>query len=266
MKNLRYPVLIVFAALFAGCDEEHPTNTGIKLAYFIESYDMNDVGFEASMRVNYTYNKAGKLTKYTILSFNPNSGAAEQQRYFTFSYSGTRLEGIKGYLPAANSPYIEYSYSYLPSDEVSKITQDDHSSGISSEVTFAYNQNGIVKASYVFSNGGSFEYEFDHATGNVVTDKTTRGSQVCSEGQYTYDAQKNPFYSMGYVDYLLTNLSVNNKVSESVSYLACAFPTLIPESYTYEYNEDGYPTSATTFYKSDASVKRSKKEFFYTSK
>jgi len=264
MKNLSYS-LVLFIVLFAGCEED-VTSTDIKLAYYIESYDIDGLGFEPSMRVNYKYDKSGRISKYTVLSYNPASGATEEQRYFTFSYTDGRLGGIKGFLPGAGTPYIEYSYTYLPDDEVARITQNDHASGINSDVTFVYAENGTVKASYVFSNGGSFEYEFDHATGNIMTDKTTRGAQLCSEGQYTYDTNKNPFHSMGYVDYLLTNVSMNNKVTESVNYVACAFPTLVPESYSYEYNDDGYPVSATTFYKSSGSVKKSRKEFVYTLK
>jgi hypothetical protein len=266
MKNLTYPVLILFVVLFSSCDEENTATDTIKLAYYIESYDMNDVGFEPSLQVEYKYDNSGKLAQYTVFAYNSGSGATEEQRYFTFSYSGENLATIKGFLPRANSPYVEYSYAYLPNKEVLKITQNDHASGITSDVTLAYADDGTVKASYVFSNGGSFQYEFDYGTGNILTDKTTRGSELCSEGEYTYDTQKNPFNSLGYVDYLLTNVSLNNKVTESVSYVGCAFPTLIPESYTYEYDEEGYPISATTFYKSDGSVKRSKKEFFYRSK
>ncbi len=108
----------------------------------------------------------------------------------------------------------------------------------------------LPKSSYTFSNGGSFEYEFNMSGGNVVTDKTTRGSQLCSDGQYTYDDGINPFKNLGYTDYLLTNLSANNKLSENTNYINCSFPSFIPESYSYEYDDRGYPTLITTFYKS----------------
>jgi hypothetical protein len=97
--------------------------------------------------------------------------------------------------------------------------------------------------------------------GNVITDKTTRGSQLCSDGQYTYDDHINPFKNLGYTDYLLTNVSMNNKLSESVNHVNCAFPSFIPESYSYQYNDGGYPTLITTLYKSGALV--STKEIFY---
>ena len=96
-----------------------------------------------------------------------------------------------------------------------------------------------------------------------MTDKTTRGSQLCSDGQYAYDDRINPFKNLGYTDYLLTNVSANNKVSENINHINCSFPSFIPESYTYEYNDLGYPTLITTHYKSGSTVVRSQKEIFY---
>jgi len=48
-----------------------------------------------------------------------------------------------------------------------------------------------------------------------------------------------------------------------VNHVACAFPSLVPESYVYEYDEDGYPTVVTTFYKSGSPSAKSRKELFY---
>ncbi len=232
-----------------------------KLDYYIESYNIGDLGFDPALKVVYEYNEVGNLRKYTILSYNPNTKLMEEQRNFVFSYSGSRVEFIKGYLPNGNDPYVEYSYQYLLSGDVSKIMETNHSNGINSKADFTYAENGNVKISYAFSNGGAFEYEFNQAGGNVLTDKTTRGTELCSSGQYTYDQHKNPFKELGHVDYLLTNLSVNNRLKEDVNYVNCSFPSFIPESYTYEYNDNGYPISGTTYYKN--SLAKSKKEFFY---
>lgn len=80
-----------------------------------------------------------------------------------------------------------------------------------------------------------------------MTDRTTRGLQLCGDGHYTYDNDINPFSNFGYTDYLLTNLSINNKLSENVNYINCAFPSFIPSSRSYAYNDSGYPTLITTF-------------------
>ena len=174
----------------------------------------------------------------------------------------TQVSKINGYLPDVPNPYLEQTYEYFPDGRVSKIKETNGSTGLNSEANFVYDDaHQSTKVFYTFSNGGSFEYEFNMSGGNVVTDKTTRGSQLCSDGQYTYDDGINPFKDLGYTDYLLTNLSANNKLSENTNYVNCAFPSFIPESYSYEYDDRGYPTLITTFYKSAATYQKSKGNF-----
>lgn len=266
MNRSLYALILSSVFIFGSCqDEEINAKKGIKLDYYIESYDLGEPGFEPQLKVTYEYGESGRIHQYTVISYNPGTGVMTEQRHFVFSYSNGKVEHINGYLPGNNSPYIEYAYHYLPNGEVSRITEKNHETGINSEASFSYEENGTIKVSYVFSNGGSFQYEFDYAGDNVSHDKTTRGSQLCSDGQYTYDQHVNPFKDLGYVDYMLTNLSANNKLTENINYVGCAFPSLVPESYTYEYNDKGYPILATTFYKSTGSVTKSTREFFYKS-
>jgi hypothetical protein len=258
--------LLALLTLSRCADEDTVPPTEIRLEYYTESFDASGLGFEPQLKVTYEYNEDGTLHRYAVLSYDPDTHAMDELRYFLFSYSDQKVEHMNGYLPGATNPYVEYAYQYLPDNRVLNITENNHGAGVNSTATFAYLDNNNVKVSYVFSNGGFFEYEFDYATGNILADKTTRGSQLCSSGQYTYDGFKNPFNDLGYVDYLLTSLSVNNKLTEDIEYTGCSFPTLVPESYTYEYNDKGYPVTATTLYRSNGSVARSKKEFFYGSK
>jgi len=259
-KHFSY--LFLMLALF-NCQSEEPiTAHEPKLDYYVESYDLPDLGFQPALKVTYEYNSSGKLNKSRVLSYNPDIKSFHELRYFDFIYSDNALSKILGYLPDETNPYLEDTYEYLPDGRVSKINETNTSIGINSEAKFAYDQtNQSTKVSYTFSNGGSFEYEFSVSDGNVVTDKTTRGLQLCSDGQYTYDDGINPFKNLGYIDYLLTNLSANNKLTESTNYINCSFPSFIPESYSYEYNDRGYPTLITTFYKSGTLVSR--KEIFY---
>jgi hypothetical protein len=143
--------------------------------------------------------------------------------------------------------------------------RNEFRNGINSEAIFSYDAQNSVKVSYTFSNGSSFEYEYFNGGGNIASDKTTKGSQLCSDGEYTYDQNVNPFNKLGYVDYLLTNVSANNKLTEKVNYVACAFPSLVPDSYLYEYDANGFPTVITTLYKSGSTVPKARKELFYKS-
>jgi hypothetical protein len=169
---------------------------------------------------------------------------------------------MKGYFNNTTSPQVEYSYQYLSDGRVSKINEVNHAAGVNSEANFTYNDlDEMVKVTFRYSNGGNFEYEFNYQGKNIVTDKTTNGSQLCREGKFTYDSKVNPFKNLGYVDYALTNFSTNNRLIEDVNYISCAIPTLIPQSHSYEYDAQGYPTVAITLFTTNA-LKR-KREFYY---
>lgn len=248
----------------AGCENDEISKSSGKLDYYIESYDLDGPGngltFTPHIKVKYKYS-GDKLTRYTVFSYGPDLKSLIEQRHFDFSYLNDRVDKIKGYLPDASNHYIEYSYQYLSDSRVSKITENNFGAGINSEANFSYNDTEeSVQVAYSYSNGAGFEYEFNYVTANILTDKTTKGDQLCSDGAYTYDDQKNPFNDLGYVDYVLSNLSANNKLTENVNYVGCAFPSLVPESYSYEYNDKGYPAVAITHFSSDA---KSEKKFFY---
>jgi hypothetical protein len=261
-KHLPYLFLILI--LFGCQSEDVVTAHEPKLDYYVESYDIEELGFQPSLKVTYEYNSSGKLSKSRVLSYNPNSKSFEELRHLDLIYADSALSKINGYLPDAPTPYLEQAYDYFQDGRVSKITETNKSIGINSKANFAYDETKqSIKVAYTFSNGGSFEYEVNMSGGNVVSDKTTRGSVLCSDGQYTYDGHVNPFNNLGYVDFLLTNLSANNKLTENANYVNCAFPSFVPESYSYEYNDRGYPTLITTFYKSGVKASRSQKEIFY---
>ncbi|HEU5291430.1 MAG TPA: hypothetical protein VFU05_12360 [Cyclobacteriaceae bacterium] len=250
------------AIIMLGCDGDEISKSSGKLDYYTESYDLAGLGldFTPQYKVTYQYDH-DKLIRYTFFGYSPDSKSFVKQRYFDFSYVDDRVDKIKGYQAGATTHYIEYTYQYLPDSRVLKISENNSGTGINSEANFSYNDTDEkVMVAYSFSNGGSFEYEFNYGTSNILSDKTTRGAQLCSDGVYTYDENKNPFSELGYVDYTLSNLSANNKLTEDVNYVGCAFPSLVPESYSYEYNNVGYPTKATTFYSSGAT---SVKQFFY---
>ena len=252
--------------ILAGCqDDESPiAATGPVLDYYIESFDVDGLGFDPQMKVTYEYDGDRKVTKYTVFTFNPNVGSLQELNNFVFFYVNNRVDQIKGYFANKDIPHVEYSYEYLDNGRVSKISEMNTAAGVNSEATFSYDAaDNSVRVAYTFSNGGSFEYDFFTNGGNIVSDKTTKGSQLCSDGEYTYDQYINPFHILGYVDYSLTNFSTNNKLTEDVNYVACAFPSLVPESYTYEYNDGGYPTIVTTLYKSGSPSAKARKELFY---
>jgi hypothetical protein len=262
MKTHFYSFCLI---LFFACDADEISRKDLKLDYYTESLQTSGSDFKPQLKVEYEYDIQGKLIKYRFYGYNTTTQTLEEQRYFVFQYDGKQVSKVEGFLPGATTAYITDKYDYTADGRVSKIKEENPGAGITSEAIFAYNSSGdSLKVTYTNSNGTAFDYTVKYEDHNIVADKTSRGTQLCSTGSYTYDRQKNPFYTLGYTDFLLTNASVNNKTAENINYVGCSFPSLIPESYTYEYNTQGYPTVAITNYKASGSTSRkSKKEFFY---
>ena len=172
-----------------------------------------------------------------------------------FTYSGNLLKKIATTSSINETSYVEDNYTYDADGVVSHIQHKDSGSGVTTDVDLTFLFGGrVVKAVYRNSNGTGFEYEFANQYGNMKNDKTTRGGELCSDGAFTSDKNINPLKHLGYVDYLMRNLSINNRLTESVNYVGCAFPSLVPESYSYVYDEDGYPLRATTNYRGTAAT------------
>jgi hypothetical protein len=247
------------------CDDQDttPKTQVAKLDYYIDAFQQPGEDFQATTQVKYSYNASGLVEKYTVYSYDETSAAFKAQRYVTISWSGSQATQIKEFLQDATQPYITHQYEYDDS-QLRKITELNSIGQFSSQASFSYVTPDSVAVNYSFSNGNSFVYGFRYQENNIVTDRTLRLSQTCSQGSYAYDEKRNPFNALGYTDFLLLNFSANNKLSENVNYMACAFPELIPLSYEYTYNESGFPSAAITNYKTSGPVAaKSKRTFFY---
>lgn len=211
--------------------------------------------FPVTSRTEYEYSGDGKIMRMTSYqNYSTDSTAKIPTYYKVFTYLGVtgRLSKITDYLSSNNSILKEDTYEYGVDGSLLRITEvgPGNNGPVTGVMSLSFDEtNTHATASYQYSNGGGFDYSFDYFLKNIVDDKTTRPGELCSQGAYSYDRNINPFKHLGYVSYAFDNYSANNKVSEDVNYLACAFPTLIPESYTYEYDNMGYPTKKVTHYK-----------------
>jgi hypothetical protein len=258
----RFSIVFALVGIVLGsCDkEEEVTPDQIKIDYYVDSYNIDGLDFIPQIKVQYEYFPSGAVSKYTVFGYDPNTSALTEQRSFAFTYSAGRVSKIEGVQVNASTPYVTYTYEYQDS-KVSRISEVNTSSGINSHADFTYTSEK-VKVAYSYSNGGSFQYEFDFATGNIMNDKTTRGSQTCSSGLYTYDTHPSPLSTLGYIDYFLFNMSANNKLTENVNYQACSFPSFIPESYEYTYDNNNFPSKVITHYKGESGDK-AERQYFY---
>jgi len=263
-KQLKITSLLILMALCFSCQTESPTDDELdgvkKLSYYTEFFYDPTFGFQPISKVRYEYNSSGKLIKYFVYRFDANKSLIEQHHY-NFTYSNNRVDKITGFFTGEKNPFVLYSYEYSPESQVTKIKEENYQVGISSEVRFNYDLlSNSVTALYTFSNGGSFTYSYKLVDNNITSDKTTKESEICNTGEYAYDNGINPFSQLGYIEYTLNNVSVNNKLVESVDYLNCSFPSLVPESYSHVYDNLGYPIESTTYYVNGG---KSKKMFIY---
>ncbi|HYC87067.1 MAG TPA: hypothetical protein VEB86_17660 [Chryseosolibacter sp.] len=225
-----------------------------KLSHYVTYKKVTDGGevyWEPQDRRRYEYNAAGKLERMTVSTFVDSVGSFIPLRYFVFSYTGANMTKISGYHSENDHLYLEERYEYLPDGNVMAITQDYvDGSNIDWVANFSYNfTNRVINATYSAANGGGFQYDLTLPYGNILTDRINRGSQLCNIGNYQYDKAINPFKHLGYMDFFLRNYSLNNRLTEDIEYFGCAFPTLIPEAYVFEYDAQGYPTASNTLYK-----------------
>jgi hypothetical protein len=224
-----------------------------RIAYYVHSKQKLVNGSVVMVpygKVAYEYNVDHSINAISYSDFDESNEVFVSTRQSKFSYGPAGVSKIITDDVNTDQRISVDWYTYEPSARLAHIKHQDFNSDITTEVGITYNENNrIINAAYSLSNGRAFEYEFLKKADNVISDRTTSGGELCSTGNYEYDKNINPLKHLGYVDYLFRNYSISNRLTESVEYKACGFPTLIPESYSYTYDADGYPSVVTTHYK-----------------
>lgn len=221
-----------------------------KLASYV-SYAL-DIDFDSqpSTRTSYEYNEAGQLRVVRHANYNPETEQFQTMDADSFVYENNLLSKIM-YVVNGEAT-VKYEYKYGVDDKVIySIVDEDGNPLLFTRTSTKDNTGGKVNALYSISNGNSYSYQFDVLYKNIVSDKTQQSGQVCNEGTYQYDKNINPFRHLGYVDFNYLNLSINNELKDNVEYKACSFPGAIPDFYSYEYDNEGYPTKKITTYKTN---------------
>lgn len=220
-----------------------------KLSHYITYVEATgadgSVTYRPETRVLYNYDAAGLLNRIRYENYNSQTSSFEESRYDNFTYNGASVSKITTYLD--EKLYTESLYEYGIENKITLIMYYDR--GLMLTQTTSVNEdNNRITANYKLSDGSSFRYEFDAPYKNIADDMTSRG-ELCNKGIYKYDKYINPFRHLGFMDFNFQNWSINNKVTEDVQYFACGFPSLIPVSHSYLYDEDGYPLRKITTYK-----------------
>jgi hypothetical protein len=221
-----------------------------KLSSYVTSFEVDGPGgstvFQPESRILYHYNTNDELESINHQSYNQQTLQFEEASLDVFTHEGAGVSHITTYL--LGKLYSDYDYQYGIENKVT-LTMHYNNELVLTQSSATNETNDHIIVSYSLSNGNAFKYEFDILLKNIVSDKTTQSSQICSEGNFSYDRNINPFRHLGYTDFDFQNWSANNKVTEDVHYMACGFPTLIPVSHSYTYDQDGYPLEKITTYK-----------------
>ncbi len=216
----------------------------------VSSTELSNGGVSIESKTTYEYDNSGAISRIQRYAYSKSTEQFGLTGYSDFTYANGRVSRITNYDAGTAQRTSEDTYTYDATGQVTSIVDKSFQSGIDTEVQFTYPSGGrVVHASYRLTNGTGFEYEFVNEWNNLKSDVTSRSTQVCSTGAYSYDKNINPLRHLNYVDYLLRNFSAGNRLTENVVYSGCAYPSLIPDSYTYVYDGDGYPVEGRTSYK-----------------
>jgi len=224
-----------------------------KIDYYIDYLEPKDNTLLPHTKAAYQYNEAGnvdRITYYDIL----NDNTLQVSSYLLITWTGGAVRKVVHYRQD-DSKISEDTYEYGDPEAWMKISRTDYASALTAVLNLNY-ADSFTKAlaTYEFSNGNNFAYQFSIQWKNMTTAQTTRGAELCDTEEYTYDRNINPLRHLGYVDFYLSNYYINNRLTENNNYIACSFPALVPEAYDYTYDDMGYPTTKTTHYKGKSYV------------
>jgi hypothetical protein len=225
---------------------------------------ITEIVYQPESRVLYAYRSDGLLESIKHQVFNSQTSQFEDFRTDSFVHDGNKVSKIITNLNG--QPYSEDHFEYGTENKATETLHFDNDLVWTQKSKYNYDSSN-VSVDYNLSNGNSFSYAYNVLYKNIINDNTTQASQLCNQGNYTYDKNINPFRHLGYADFYLQNISINNKVSEDVNYYACGFPAIIPLLHSYTYDQSGYPVSEIINFKSynsqSSKTFHEKKEFFY---
>jgi hypothetical protein len=106
----------------------------------------------------------------------------------------------------------------------------------------------IILIDYYLNNGQYFSYEYRFQFGNKIDELPNGGTNTnTSYGKFEYDDYINPYFLWGFTDEYLRYSSANNEINAEYTY-GGGFPIFIPGTYSYTYDQEGYPVQLVKTY------------------
>lgn len=221
-----------------------------KMTMYVTSEEHNVAGeglvYQLQNRALFSYDQNNHLQAIRYEGYDVKNQQFVEDHTETFTFSDSVVTKIATTINGVLQKEDLYTYG-----QQNKIVETLYNNNnlVWTQISTTDFSNGTVSASYNLSNGNAFSYHFTVTYKNMTSDASDRPGEHCADGTYTYDKNINPFRYLGYVDFNFLNWSANNRLTENVHYIACGFPTLIPVSYDYTYNSDGYPLERITTYR-----------------
>lgn len=244
------PRFALFAALIllAGCvtHDLEPQLRAPRLKSVTSYFETATNDFRASDKTVYSYDINGRLSEKSYFTFDVIENEFVVFSVSTFTFDGNQLQKIVESI--AGTSLIKTTTFEYSGEKLMEVHIDDE---VDTDAMIGYPEDNVTEILYVHSNGRHFKYRFTSPGENIVSEQTFDDSgQLSSEITNEFDSGKNPLNLLGYNDPFFSNFSVNNKITTQSEYYSSAFPTMVPTTYEYIYNEKNLPTQQLTLYKS----------------
>jgi YD repeat-containing protein len=246
MKTIKNKFALVVFALFAvscSSDDNNSPVHEIRENRITKEVDENTT-------TTFTYNASNQLIKIIEIG-DLGFGTTQKVENYIYGTDGKVAEVVTDYT-GSSSYGFKYAYSYNAGKLVTIIVKKYTGSGIYdnfSQIFFDYNTPNVVERAEFRQDGTTTRTVYSIANGNTtsysvytgVSANTPNGQLSYTNIYSNYDAKKTPYAGLPLVfhePYLFVNNPGQTQSSGSTV------------NYTYQYNDDGYPTKKTMSFNS----------------
>lgn len=208
--------------------------------------------YKPETQTTFSYGTDNKLSEINYYAKRQDNSVYLSKKE-VFQYAGGQLQQINQF--DENSTAAGFtSFEYSTSGKISKVVNQD-GSGIRTTGMATYHYTPAtdmteVKIRYSYShNSIVMDYFQRYRQGNMISDNSVTSVNNTENGQYMYDNAINPFAHTGRYDLFFYGRSKNNILHEEKTYFG-NYPQAVVYSYTYRYDEEGYPVEVLKNYKS----------------
>ncbi|HZF64117.1 MAG TPA: hypothetical protein VEZ55_06530, partial [Chitinophagaceae bacterium] len=221
-----------------------------------------------------------------VLTYRMSNGSYVPETKTEYIYgAGGKVSQILHYLKDANQmPYVSMTDKYTYTmQKVQTAHRYNHKNELIESTTYSYNNDGklrqgiltsqdrgiVMDVNYSALDGqtgisGRYminaDYRYTHYThttnykmsmqgGNMYQTRIASSNGAIEEGQLQYDFNINPYIHLDLPDIYFVNPSKHNLIGQQKTYQVL-FPASEPYSFSYTYDNEGYPTELITKYKS----------------